>query len=203
MAVKAAGQAKAAKGNEHVGYPGAGEGYDRGEARNEASTKVQARDEAPTKVSPAAGSLKSLSKLRQQFAGAQGKEVTNGRMLEVEALHKAWQQYADYLRENRNPAVQSLELATLRIINENSFEVSTSNNLEQKFIEQEKRGLSDHLQQVFGNKTISFTIIVEQRVSEEEPEEKPLNKREQFQQIVEQYPLVKELKDRLRLELDY
>jgi len=30
-----------------------------------------------------------------------------------------------------------------------------------------------------------------------------LNKREQFQQIVEQYPLVKELKDRLKLELDY
>jgi DNA polymerase-3 subunit gamma/tau len=30
-----------------------------------------------------------------------------------------------------------------------------------------------------------------------------MNKREQFQQIVDQYPLVKELKDRLRLELDY
>jgi DNA polymerase-3 subunit gamma/tau len=33
--------------------------------------------------------------------------------------------------------------------------------------------------------------------------DRPLNKREQFLQIVEQYPLVKELKDRLRLELDY
>jgi DNA polymerase-3 subunit gamma/tau len=44
---------------------------------------------------------------------------------------------------------------------------------------------------------------VEEKVSVEEPGEKPLNKREQFQQIVEQYPLVKELKDRLRLELDY
>jgi DNA polymerase III subunit gamma/tau len=152
----------------------------------------------------AAGSLKSLSKIRQQFAAqSQGKEASNIRSLEVEALHKAWQQYADYLRENRNPAVQSLELATLRIIDGNSFEVSTSNNLEQKFIEQEKRGLSDHLQQVFGNKTISFVVIVEQRVIIEEPGEKPLNKREQFQQIVEQYPLVKELKDRLRLELDY
>jgi DNA polymerase III subunit gamma/tau len=163
-----------------------------------------ARDEAPTKFPAASGSLKSLSKIRQQFADkSQGKEATNIRSLEVEALHKAWQQYADYLRENRNPAVQSLELATLRIIDGNSFEVSTSNNLEQKFIEQEKRGLSDHLQQVFGNKTISFAVIVEQRVSVEEPGEKPLNKREQFQQIVDQYPLVKELKDRLRLELDY
>jgi len=152
----------------------------------------------------AAGSLRSLSKIRQQFAnGSQGKEGSNSRLLEVEALHKAWQQYADFLRENRNPAVQSLELATLRIIDGTFFEVVTSNNLEQKFIEQEKRSLSDHLQQVFENKSISFAVIVEERVSVEEPGEKPLNKREQFQQIVEQYPLVKELKDRLRLELDY
>jgi DNA polymerase III subunit gamma/tau len=162
---------------------------------------------APTGAAGAgagAGSLGSLSKIRQQFADrSQDKEAANGRPLEPEALHLAWQQYADYLRENRNPAVQSLELATLRIIDATSFEVSTSNNLEQKFIEQEKRTLSDHLQKVFANKTISFTVIVVERVDTGEPEEKPLNKREQFQQIVEQYPLVKELKDRLRLELDY
>jgi DNA polymerase III subunit gamma/tau len=153
---------------------------------------------------PATGSLRSLSKIRQQFADrSQGKEAGHSQSLEVEALHKAWQQYADSLRENRNPAVQSLELATLRIIDGSSFEVATNNNLEQKFIEQEKRGISDHLQQVFGNKSISFAVVVEEKASTEEPGDKPLNKREQFQQIVEQYPLVKELKDRLRLELDY
>jgi DNA polymerase-3 subunit gamma/tau len=151
-----------------------------------------------------AGGLGSLSKIRQQFAErSQNKETGGGVALEVEALYRAWQQYADYLRENRNPAVQSLELATLRIIDAHSFEVSTNNNLEQKFIEQEKRNLSDHLQQVFANKAISFTVVVEEKVSQEEPTDKPLNKREQFIQIVDQYPLVKELKDRLRLELDY
>ncbi len=158
----------------------------------------------PDGQTAAAGSLKSLSKIRQQFTDrSQGNGGSNSRSLEVEALHKAWQQYADHLRENRNPAVQSLELASLRIIDGNSFEVVTSNNLEQKFIEQEKRSLSDHLQQVFENKSISFAVIVEEKALVEEPGDKPLNKREQFQQIVEQYPLVKELKDRLRLELDY
>jgi DNA polymerase-3 subunit gamma/tau len=160
---------------------------------------------AGTMPAAGAGSLGSLSRIRQQFADrGQNKEAGNGRVLEPEELHKAWQQYADYLRENRNPAVQSLELAVLRIIDANTFEVSTNNNLEQKFIEQEKRGISDHLQKVFANKTISFAVIVEEKDrTNEEPEDKPLNKREQFQQIVEQYPLVKELKDRLRLELDY
>jgi len=150
-------------------------------------------------------SLGSLSRIRQQFADKQtNNEASQSKPLEIEALHQAWQQYADYLRENRNPAVQSLELATLRIINANTFEAVTANNLEQKFIEQEKRTLSDHLQKAFANKTVSFTVIVEEKAHvEEEPTEKPLNRREQFIQIVEQYPLVKELKDRLRLELDY
>ena len=154
---------------------------------------------------PAGTSLGSLSKMRQQFASKlQNEEAAAIRPLEPETLHKAWQQYADYLRENRNPAVQSLELASLRIIDTQTFEAVTGNNLEQKFIEQEKRNLSDHLQKIFVNKALSFTVTVEEKAAEtEEPADRPMNKREQFQQIVEQYPLVKELKDRLRLELDY
>jgi len=151
-----------------------------------------------------AGGLGSLSKIRQQFADhSQNREAGGGLVLEVEALHRAWQQYVDGLRETRNPAVQSLEDVTLRITDANLFEVVTNTGLKQKFIEQEKRGLSDHLQQVFANKAISFTVVVEEKLSQEEPTDKPLNKREQFIQIVDQYPLVKELKDRLRLELDY
>ncbi|HTR31144.1 MAG TPA: DNA polymerase III subunit gamma/tau [Puia sp.] len=155
-------------------------------------------------VRESASSSNSLSKIRQQIADrARDKESGTSRALEVEPLHQAWQQYADSLRENRNPAVQSLELAVLRIIDAQTFEVSANNNLEQRFIEQEKRGISDHLQQVFGNKAISFTVIVEEKAPTDEPVDRPLNKREQFRQIVEQYPLVRELKDRLRLELDY
>jgi DNA polymerase-3 subunit gamma/tau len=157
-------------------------------------------------VSPATGAtLGSLSKIRQQFSNRQQQdESSNRKSLEPEALQKAWQEYADQLRENKNPAVQSLEMAVLRITDANSFEVVSSNNLEQKFIEQEKRTLSDHLQKAFSNKTISFTVIIEEREhKDEQPTERPLNRREQFLQIIEQYPLVKELKDRLKLELDY
>jgi DNA polymerase-3 subunit gamma/tau len=155
--------------------------------------------------SPAAGgvTLGSLSKIRQQFGRQQNNEAASSKPLEPDALQKAWAEYVQLLRENKNPAVQSLELAVLRIKDATSFEVVSSNNLEQKFIEQEKRNLSDHLQKAFSNKTISFMVIIEERPDAEEPADRPLNKREQFQQIVEQYPLVKELKDRLKLELDY
>lgn len=176
----------------------------------ESRPAVQPEAEAAKKAIPgtaaaATGSLSSLSKIRQQFASKQASDDSvTVRPLAAEALQQAWQQYADQLRENRNPAVQSLELATLRIIDTNNFEVVTSNNLEQKFVEQEKRTLSDHLQKVFANRAITFTVIVEEKtVVDEEPADRPMNKREQFLHIVEQYPLVKELKDRLKLELDY
>ena len=148
-------------------------------------------------------SLGSLSNIRQQFAERMQSNEVQAKPLEPAALEKAWAAYAQILRENKNPAVQSLEMATLRILDPNTFEVVTSNNLEQKFIEQEKRVLSEFLQKEFSNKTLSFSVIIEERPDTEEPTEKPLNKREQFMQIVEQYPLVKELKDRLKLELDY
>lgn len=53
------------------------------------------------------------------------------------------------------------------------------------------------------NKSLKFTIRMEENTGLRPKIETPLSSREQFQKMAEQYPLVKELKDRLRLELDY
>ena len=149
-------------------------------------------------------SMGSLSKIRQQLADRQQLSEDGGaKELEPVALQAAWAAYAQVLRNNKNPAVQSMEMVILRIENQHSFVVITSNNLEQKFIEGEKRNLSDFLQKTFSNKKLSFAVIIEERIDTETPTERPMNKREQFQKIVEQYPLVKDLKDRLKLDLDY
>lgn len=184
------------------------------------SAVAQAQPSAPASVqqppiqtsggSPMPGPKKglssgSLSGLRQQIASrAQNSEANARKPLEPEALQQAWKDYGQLLRENKNPAVQSFERAVLRILDQHTFEVVSNNNLEQKFIEQEKRVLSEFLQKSFSDKTLSFSVIIEENTDQdEEPVEKTLNRREQFIQIVEQYPLVKELKDRLKLELDY
>ena len=164
-----------------------------------------ARLTVDTAVKPAgsSASLGSLSKIRQQFASRQQNDGIQARPLDPDSLAKAWAAYAQILRENKNPAVQSLELADLRIVDTQNFIAVTANNLEQKFIEGERRILSEFLQKEFSNKALSFVVTVEERPDTDEPVERPLNTREQFLQIVEQYPLVKELKDRLKLDLDY
>jgi len=160
---------------------------------------------ATARPATAGPSFGSLSKIRQQVSARQ-QTSSNSTMKELSqaALEEAWKEYSLQLKEARNPAQQSFDLATLKIVNQSFFEVIANNNLEQKFIEQEKRILSDFLQKTFSNKTLSFMVSVQENKDPEETTgERQLNKREQFLQIVEKYPLVKELKDRLKLDLDY
>ena len=145
-----------------------------------------------------------LDKLRRQISERNShSHVMHSIPLEIEKLKEAWTAYTTMLRENKNPAVQSFELASLNIVNENSFEVITNNNLEQKFIEQEKRLLSEHLQKFFSNKLLHFSVKITDNPVEIQPTEKTLSKKDQFILMAEQYPMIKELKDKLKLELDF
>jgi DNA polymerase-3 subunit gamma/tau len=158
----------------------------------------------PDEKEPAT-SLGALSKIRQQVVSRKTQDADNtAKTLEMSALQDAWDLFTRHLRDNKNSAAQSFQRALLKITDNQTFEVISNNNLELKFIEQEKRNLTDHLQQVFNNKNITLLISIRALPEgQEEPAERQLSKKEQYQQISEQYPGVKELKDRLKLELDY
>lgn len=157
-----------------------------------------------TKKSTGDNKLSALDKIRKQYKsnGNSGHSPINDPLNPGE-LKKVWDEYVQKLKEGRNPAAQPFELALLEIKDENSFEVVTANNIEQKFIEQERNHLFAYLQQQLRNKSLQFTVIVRGNPEQQPKIEIPLSSREQFQKMTEQYPLVKELKDRLKLELDY
>lgn len=156
-----------------------------------------------TKPGTTSSKLGSLNALRQQFVGKAIESAGDPIPLSQDKLHEYWRQFAQQLKEAKNPANQSFLMATLVIQDHQTFEVVTNNNLEQKFIEGERRVLSEYLQQAFNNRQLLFTIAVnENAIAPEEPTEKPATLREKYQHIIEQYPLVKELRDRLKLEVD-
>lgn len=158
----------------------------------------------PVETPKGGGKLSQLTKIRQQVIGKQ-EDAEKDKPIPVteDKLKEAWTGYTQLLREAKNPASQSFDIARLTVTSEQSFEVSCNNNLEQKFIEGERSKLSEYLQQFFNNKSLLYSILVDDNGEYDIPVERPLNNREQFMQMIEQYPLVKELKDRLRLELDY
>ena len=148
--------------------------------------------------------LSALDKIRKQYQGneASGNGHSN-HPLELESLQTAWAGYILNLKEAKSPAVQSFELAHLQIKDENCFEVITSNNIQQKFIEQERNHLFAFLQQQLKNRLLQISVFVFENPQERKAAEISLSSREQFIKMVEQYPLLLELKERLRLDLDY
>jgi DNA polymerase-3 subunit gamma/tau len=148
--------------------------------------------------------ISALDKIRSQYQS--NGAPSNGNTAEPlndSQLQSAWKEYTRQLKEGRNPAAQPFELAVLRIKDANCFEVITANNIEQKFIEQERNRLFQFLQKQLHNRMLQFNVIIDEKPAERPKIEVTLSAKEQFQKMATQYPLVKELKDRLRLDLDY
>ena len=148
--------------------------------------------------------LNTLEKIRQQVAQNNKTNGNHSKTLTIEELHKAWNSYIKKLEETKDPsAVTNFKNAELKIVDANCFEIIVSSNIQQKFIEQKRATLIDHLQNHFGNKNLTYQLILVEDTSNDDPKEKPLSTKEQYLKMIEQYPLVKELRDRLNLELDY
>jgi DNA polymerase-3 subunit gamma/tau len=158
-----------------------------------------------TTVKPTVGTkkLSSLERLRQEMGLVNGTVLVEDRNLEIEPLKESWKKFIDVLKEAKNPAWQSFEVAELRIVDANSFEAVVKNNINQKFLELERNKACEFLQKDLQNKALKLTVVLIEGPKDEMPSDLPLSSKEQYLKIIEQFPMVKELKDRLRLELDF
>ncbi len=145
----------------------------------------------------------TLANLRKKIANQQ-RLVEEQTMLNEELLHQAWGQYVEILHEQKNPsAATNFRLAALRVVDGDTFEIVTESVIQQKFIEVERGGLIEHMQRFFNNRQLKYNLLLEEKKDLDGPVEKPMSSREQYLRMIEMYPLIKELRDRLELDLDY
>lgn len=157
-----------------------------------------------SEIKKPAASLASLERIRKQVSDNHKNGGSDVKPLSDEELYVAWGLYIEKLLAQKNhSAVSNFKDAGLKIRDGQSINIITTNNIQQKFIEQERAGLVDHLQNHFCNKQLTYSVLLVESGNNEQPANQPLSTREQYLKIIEEYPLVKELKDRLRLELDY
>jgi len=154
-------------------------------------------------AAPAGKKLSSLEALRQKIGHEHGGRVIVDLPITEEALRKAWADFIQLLKEAKNPAWQSFEIAQLQVKDDNSFEAIVTNNITQKFLELERNKANAFLQQALGNRQLQLVVVLVEGTKEEVDTDRPLSSKDQYQKIIEQFPLVKELRDRLRLDLDY
>ena len=149
-----------------------------------------------------AAPLGSLKKIREQLL-AKNNAAGEPKPLEKEALQLAMQGYIKNLFSKKiNIAAENLKTAGLEIKDENTFTIITSSTFQQRIIEAERAELIDCMQKHFNNPLLKYSIALEESQAVEEPAQMQLTRKQQYQLMVEQYPNIKNLRERLKLMID-
>jgi len=159
----------------------------------------------PVQQAPAKSTrITALDKIRQQYLSdsAELMEAIEPPLAQ-ESLMQVWDEYTNLIKNEKNPASHSFEVAVLRIIDGDSFEIVVADFIEKQFIEKERNRLFEFLQNKLDRKNIKFALVVEEKERIIHPDEIVLSSKEQFQKMIETYPMVLELKNRLKLDLEY
>ncbi len=169
---------------------------------------VQPAVSVQSAIPPANGGLKkSLLASLQEKHQAQTNVGNSAEAIPLtqEAVQALWAGYSAKCKEKSQHSIaNSFDTATLNLLDEETIEVVSLSILTQKFIEQEKVDVLQLFQQHFRSRKIQFQYRVESNGMEHKPiDNKYLSSAERFRLIAEQHPLVVDLKDKLRLELDY
>jgi DNA polymerase-3 subunit gamma/tau len=145
------------------------------------------------------GSLKQIrEKLALENKNNETKELTK------DELYIAWELYINELiKNNHHSKITHFKNAGLEIAAENCIEITVDNKLQQKFIEAERGELINFLQMHFNNRYIIYRVSVKSGNKAKEEKEVYLNTTQKYLKIVEQYPMVKQMKDNLGLHLEY
>lgn len=161
---------------------------------------------ASTATPQATGPKKNLlTALREKYGDQYAiEEVKEAESLNLEKLKACWDAYGATLEaQQKHSASGTFKMAVLEIENDIHFTVRVPGLTAQKFVEQERMMLIDQIFATFNNRSIKFSIIVDATEKEDVPIHMRLNSKQKFERISEQYPLLKELKEKLKLEIDY
>jgi len=167
------------------------------------TTKDKSFEKPATNATETKTSLGSLLSIRNKITNKNKEGDTEAKPLNEEELQSCWNLFIEKLRTNNNySAITNFKAAALKVIDSNTIEIVTQGEIHKAFIEVERADLVTHIQDYFNNRTLVYQVAV---IEKEEPAgngEIILNRKQQYLKIIEEYPLVKELKERLKLELE-
>lgn len=146
--------------------------------------------------------LGGLDDLRKKIA--QQNNIVEALELTKEELDIAWSKYIQHLEKaSQHVMVNSFKEAHLCINENNCIQITCSSPIHHRFIEAERQGLVRHLQSHFNNRTLTYVSLIDETADASNIKEEHLSSREQYLKLIEEYPAVKELKEKLRLQIEF
>lgn len=168
-----------------------------------AEAKISTASHKQTSAPNASTRLASLSKIRQQIAS----EIDNqnpAKPIDEESLQIAWHEYILKLKTSgKNAVVTNFQMMECKSMSTETIQVICNSEIQLGFLKQERTHLVDFMQQFFHNQAVTISIDFTESIEETLPTDRPLTTKEQYLKLIENYPLIKTLKERLNLELDY
>jgi len=143
--------------------------------------------------------------MKQAFAASQSTETKQEIIpMTLGALHVYWEEFIDRFRQaNKMTVVSNLQLAAISMNGPEEIGITSRNIVQFRFMEEEKLSISAFFKEKFRNNGLVLTLHLDESQQTADIGPAPLSSREKFAKMVEKYPLVKELKDKLNLELDF
>lgn len=152
-----------------------------------------------------AGGKKDLLSALKEKVGNQFtiQEVKEAVPLQIELIHSCIAEYVTHLEKQQGKltTINNFKMAVVQIIDELHFSLSVPTLVASKTLEQERTLFSELIKQTFNNNAIHYSIEVQQTDNENIVEPKFKNSRERYEYLVSQYPLLKELKEKLKLDI--
>lgn len=167
--------------------------------------RIQESLESSTRGRELSGKLPGLKDLKSSLIGKDPPTTELSPVtLDEKILMEKWNNYISRLiREDKLSMATHLRNARISITGEREVEIRVSNPVQQKFIEEDKLQISAFLKRESACPQLIVGVRLELQ-GEPTPQSPPvLSSREQYQLMIKKYPLVKELRDRLNLEIDY
>ncbi len=165
---------------------------------------TQAKPTAISSPTSTGGANKNLLAVLQQKYGKEYdiEEVKESIPLDMDILRTCWDEYAVVLEANaKHASAGTFKVAQLNIIDDTHFTITVGALTAQKFVEQERMNVLEKVWDKFQNRAIQFDILVEASEQEDVPLHMRLNSKQKYDRIAEQYPLVRDLKNKCNLEV--
>ena len=160
---------------------------------------VTPTESSTTKIS----GIGQLSKIRERVSQKLQIEIEQ-KTISEDNLKTAWNQYITQLKsDQKNSTATNFEMMKISIISQDVLSVLCTGDIQIGFFNQEKNSLLEFLKNLYGKKSLSIEtefIEIPKEVNVAGP---VLSIKDQYLRMAELYPAIRELKDRLGLELEY
>lgn len=184
----------------------------------EKSPRISTEEEKIKKIKPATSTrrqsgeniFKTSGKLDlkniQQAVEAQDEHknepVRESRPLEEEEVLRLWAEAIAALKEEQKVQIATnLELSIVSVPSSAEVLISCRSELQKNFVDDEKLAFAETLKKNFNNPHILITVKVDDSLRNRDDGPEILTQRQQLERMLQKYPLLKELKDKLNLDL--